>query len=208
MARLLKNTCLHSRHQQSGQQAWERVAMQRLARATAHVVADPGPTAASSSSTGWRWSGTGGACTLLELQGAAVFIIEPSAGSADPGTSAPWVWYAPTLLPGLPDTGGGPGAEVWMFERFLSAGIAVAGIDAGESYGSTDGQALFTALHAEMVRRNHSSKPVLLGRSRGGLQTLAWAAEYPESVGAWCGIYPVCDLSSYLAWSRPAARTV
>jgi hypothetical protein len=43
------------------------------------------------------------------------------------------VWYAPTL-PNLP----GP-EERWMFEKFRAAGIAVAGIDAGESYGSPAG---------------------------------------------------------------------
>jgi hypothetical protein len=37
------------------------------------------------------------------------------------------VWYAPTL-PSLPEA-----RENWMFERFLAAGIAVAGVDVGES---------------------------------------------------------------------------
>jgi hypothetical protein len=46
------------------------------------------------------------------------------------GHTRPWVWYAPTL-PGLPGA-----EEVWMFERFLAAGIAIAGVDVGESYGS------------------------------------------------------------------------
>jgi hypothetical protein len=43
-------------------------------------------------------------------------------------TPHPWIFYAPTL-PGYPDE-----AERWMHEQFLAAGIAVAGIDAGEAY--------------------------------------------------------------------------
>ena len=88
-----------------------------------------------------------------------------------------------------------------MFERFLKAGIDVAGIDVGESYGSPDGQRLFTALYDELTQPDgapsFSNHPVLLGRSRGGLQTLAWAAENASRVGGWAGIYPVCDLRSY-----------
>ena len=40
-------------------------------------------------------------------------------------------------------------------------------------------------------------KLLTLGRSRGGLQTLSWAATNPEKVGGFAGIYPVCDLRSY-----------
>jgi pimeloyl-ACP methyl ester carboxylesterase len=104
----------------------------------------------------------------------------------------PWVWYAPTL-PGLP----GP-EETWMFRKFLDAGIAVAGIDVGESFGSPDGRALYTSLYGELVERRHfSKKPCLLARSRGGLMLYNWAVEHPESVGGIAGIYPVCDLRSY-----------
>lgn len=113
----------------------------------------------------------------------------------------PWVWYAPTL-PRL------PGAEErWMFERFLAAGVAIAGVDVGESYGSPAGQDVYSALHTEMTeRRGYARKPVLLGRSRGGLMTLAWAVNHPERVGGFAGIYPVCDLTSYpgLAKAAPA----
>ena len=42
----------------------------------------------------------------------------------------PWIMYAPTL-PGLPDS-----HEKWMHQQFLTAGVAVAGIDVGEGYGS------------------------------------------------------------------------
>ena len=122
--------------------------------------------------------------------GAAAFLIPPKTSSADRPT--PWVWYAPTL-PGLPSD-----AERWMFERFVAAGIGIAGIDVGESYGSPAGRAKFTSLYRELVeKRNYSAKPVLLGRSRGGLMLLCWACENADKVGGFAGIYPVCNLASY-----------
>jgi fermentation-respiration switch protein FrsA (DUF1100 family) len=132
----------------------------------------------------------------FDLSGRTAFLIP---ADADPHTATkPWVWYAPTL-PNLP----GP-EEAWMFERFRAAGIAIAGIDAGESYGSPAGNKVFDTLHKEMTRRGYSAKPVLLGRSRGGLQTLSWAATNPYKVGGFAGIYPVCDLASYPGVAKAA----
>lgn len=124
---------------------------------------------------------------MFRVDGHAAFLI----AAAEPAEGKPWVWYAPTL-PTYPAT-----EERWMFERFVAAGISVAGIDVGESCGNPDGRKLFSALHSEMVKRGYSAKPVLLGRSRGGLMTLAWAADNPEKVGGFAGIYPVCDIASY-----------
>jgi TolB protein len=133
---------------------------------------------------------------VFDVSGRTAFLI-PAKG--DPKAAAkPWVWYAPTL-PNLP----GP-EEKWMFERFLAAGIAIAGIDAGESYGSPAGNKVFDTLHAELVRREYSARPVLLGRSRGGLMTLSWAAANPEKVSGFAGIYPVCDLASYPGVAKAA----
>src|SRR5439155_15653922 len=105
---------------------------------------------------------------VFDVSGRTAFLIP--AKSDPPNGAKPWVWYAPTL-PNLP----GP-EERWMFESFRAAGVAVAGIDAGESYGSPDGNKVFDALYAAMTTRGYSARPVLLGRSRGGLMTLSWAA--------------------------------
>ena len=131
------------------------------------------------------------------VAGRTAFIIP---GKTDVGDQAkPWVWYAPTL-PNLPSE-----AERWMFERFRDAGIAVAGMDVGESFGSPAGRALYSALYAEMTGpRGYSRKPVLLGRSRGGLMTLSWAAENPGKVAGFAGIYPVCNIASYPGVARAA----
>jgi pimeloyl-ACP methyl ester carboxylesterase len=126
----------------------------------------------------------------FSLAGRPAFLILPSADRMRPGL--PWVGYAPAF-PSLP----GP-EESWMFTQFLEAGIAIAGIDVGESYGSPAGRALFTALHRHLVReRNLSSRPALLARSRGGLMHINWAAEHPDSVSCIAGIYPVFNLASY-----------
>ncbi len=133
---------------------------------------------------------------LFATGGRPAFLIPGRAGLPRSGKS--WVWYAPTL-PNLP----GP-EERWMFERFAAAGIAMAGIDAGESYGSPRGNIVYTALYDAMKARGYSPKPLLLGRSRGGLMTLSWAAEHPECVSGFAGIYPVCSLSSYPGLERAA----
>lgn len=83
------------------------------------------------------------------------------------------------------------------FETFLKAGISIAGFDLGEVRGSPTSTAKFTLFYNAMVKRGYSSKPILLGQSRGGMMTLAWAFRNPDKVRAWVGIYPVCNLASW-----------
>jgi hypothetical protein len=129
---------------------------------------------------------------FFEVAGCTAFVILPPPENLHTNRPTPWVWYAPTL-PALPEA-----RERWMFERFLAAGIAVAGVDVGESYGSPGGRAGFSSLYQELVeRRGFSRRPCLLARSRGGLMLYNWAVEHPESVGAIAGIYPVCNLRSW-----------
>ena len=144
-----------------------------------------------------KQTGTAAPDKKLPLPG-EVFLVEQRvafvipAENGNPAGPVPWVWYAPTL-PGLPGN-----EERWMFEKFTKAGIAVAGIDVGESYGSPDGRALYSALYRELTgKRGFAARPVLLGRSRGGLMTLCWAAENADKVGGFAGIYPVCNILSY-----------
>jgi predicted esterase len=83
------------------------------------------------------------------------------------------------------------------FETFMKAGISIAGFDLGEVRGSPASTAKFTLFYEEMMKRGYSPKPILLGQSRGGMMTLAWAFRHPEKVKAWVGIYPVCNLASW-----------
>jgi len=126
----------------------------------------------------------------LSIQNHQAFLILPE--KPREGERIPWIWYAPTL-PGLPGK-----EEKWMFERFLTAGIAIAGVDVGESCGSPRGREVYSALYQELVgKRGLAPKACLLARSRGGLMLYCWAAENPEKVKCVVGIYPVCNIASY-----------
>lgn len=126
----------------------------------------------------------------FRVEGRPAFVFLPPQDKRI--TPQPWIMYCPTL-PGLPDT-----HEKWMHEQFLAAGVAVAGIDVGEGYGSPKSQKLLTALYQELTsKRGYAKRVYLLGRSRGGLWMTSWAAANPEKVAGIAGIYPVFDLRSY-----------
>jgi pimeloyl-ACP methyl ester carboxylesterase len=132
----------------------------------------------------------------FEVAGRRAFVIMPKGAKAP----IPWVWYAPTFT-GLPGV-----EENWMFERFLAAGIAIAGIDVGETMGNPQGRKQYSALYEELVSKRHfTPQPVLLARSRGGLMLVNWAAENPKKVAGITGLYPVGDLLSYPGLKATAA---
>jgi hypothetical protein len=91
------------------------------------------------------------------------------------------------------------------FEPLMKAGISIAGFDLGEVRGSPASSAKFTLFYEAMVKRGYSKKPILLGQSRGGMMTLAWAFRNPDKVKAWVGIYPVCNLASWPLKNSEAA---
>lgn len=131
------------------------------------------------------------------LEGRPAFILWPSENKRqDP---QPWVLYAPTL-PAYPDS-----HEKWMHQQLVDAGIAVAGIDVGEAYGSPEAQQAFTALYNELTeQRGFAKQPCLLGRSRGGLWVSSWAIRNTDKVAGIAGIYPVFDLRTYPGLERAA----
>ena len=136
-----------------------------------------------------------GEAFLIEGRPAFVFL-PPEDKRTKP---QPWIMYGPTL-PGYPDA-----HEKWMHEQFLAAGVAVAGIDVGEGYGSPDSQAKFSALYTEMTEtRGYAKKPCLLGRSRGGLWVSSWACANPDKVAGIAGIYPVFDFRTYPGLDKAA----
>jgi len=123
----------------------------------------------------------------FKVDGHSCFVLE----SENPAEGKPWVWYAPTLkhVPGPSHT--------WYIKQLLEKGISIAGCDLGEVRGSPRSIGEFTRFYDEMVKRGYSSKPVLLGQSRGGLMMLTWAMKNPGKVKAIAGIYPVCNLESW-----------
>jgi alpha-beta hydrolase superfamily lysophospholipase len=158
-------------------------------------VKQPAVAAAAQSSTEGSRLGLPG--ETLAIAGRPAFILWPN--SEDRLQPQPWILYAPTL-PGYPDQ-----HERWMHEQFLAAGVAVAGIDVGEAYGSPEGRAGFDALYAELTtRRGFGARPCLLGRSRGGLWVTSWACDHPDRVAGLAGIYPVFDLRTYPGLDKAA----
>lgn len=131
----------------------------------------------------------------FSVAGRPAFVIWPTKPSAKP---VPWVMYAPTLGEGLPGQ-----AEAWMFRQLLAAGVAVAGVDVGESYGNPRGREIYDALHKELVdEHGFDPRACLLARSRGGLMLYNWASDRPGKVRCIAGIYPVCNLTSYPGLAR------
>ncbi len=116
-----------------------------------------------------------------------------------PAEGKPWVWYAPTIK------SLNPAERRGYYEAFSKAGISIAGFDLGEVRGSPASTAKFTLFYDAMVKRGYSPKPILLGQSRGGMMTLAWAFRNPDKVTAWVGIYPVCNLES---WSLKSSKAL
>lgn len=157
---------------------------QQLAQAAAAFDAangkSVGPSPRLALSTREKWT----------VDGHEAFVCLPENIAKD--APIPWLMYAPTL-PGYPD-----GGEQWMFEQFLKAGIAIAGVDVGEGYGSPKTHATFDALYQELTTQRHfAKKPCLWGRSRGGLWVSSWAIAHPDKVAGILGIYPVFDWRSY-----------
>lgn len=123
------------------------------------------------------------------------FVIRPTKTAPGP---TPWVIYAPTLGNRHPGE-----AEAWMFRRFLSRGIAIAGVDVGESFGNPRGRNTYNALHQRLVsKEGFDKRACLLARSRGGLMLYCWAADNPDKVKCIAAIYPVCNLVSYPGLQR------
>lgn len=134
---------------------------------------------------------------IFQVDGHTAFLIMPK--KIIPDAAVPWVFYAPTIgkLPNI--------EEKWMFEQFVDNGIAIAGVDVGESMGNPKGVAVYSALYKELTEKHGLAKKAsLLARSRGGLMLYNWAAENPEKVACIAGIYPVGNLASYPGMQRAA----
>ncbi len=126
--------------------------------------------------------------TVFEVNGNQAYIY----AAPKPAKGNPWVWYAPVIKGDVIIV-----KHKAYYDAFIKAGIAIAGFDQGEVRGAPGSTDKFTAFYDAMVQRGYAAKPILLGQSRGGLMTLAWAVRNPQKVKAWAGIYPVCNLTSW-----------
>jgi dienelactone hydrolase len=131
----------------------------------------------------------------FEVDGKKAFLY----AAPEAAKGKPWLWYAPTI------GSLAPRERKPYYETFVKAGISIAGFDLGEVRGAPASTAKFTLFYDAMVKRGYSPKPILLGQSRGGMMTLAWAFRNPDKVRAWVGIYPVCNLAS---WSLKSSKAL
>jgi len=128
------------------------------------------------------------------VDGHSAFVILPT----EARKSMPWVWYAPTFVGKTQETSTPNFANEWISSRLLAQGIAVCGVDVGDSLGSAAGRAGFTRFYDYVVPTfGLATKAGLWAQSRGGLMLINWAVEHPGSVKCIGGTYPVCDLRSY-----------
>jgi pimeloyl-ACP methyl ester carboxylesterase len=147
----------------------------------------------------WEAQAANGARIELSVDGTPGYLILPNKpASAD---ALPWVWYAPVIR------GEFPRAETdWLFTRLLMNGIAIAGVDVGESYGNPQGVARFTRFYRHVVEKYHlGSKACLVPQSRGGLMLYNWAIANPRFVKCIGGIYTVTNIASYPGLARASS---
>jgi dipeptidyl aminopeptidase/acylaminoacyl peptidase len=130
---------------------------------------------------------------LFKVENHEAWLIPVSNPVKEPTQRQPWVFFAHTLRGGNPRP-----VHAGLFKILTDKGIAVAGIDVGESFGNPAGRKVFTALYKELVQRRHfAERPCLLAQSRGGLQLYNWAAEHPEWIAGIAGVFPVADITRY-----------
>ncbi|TSA32785.1 MAG: hypothetical protein D4R66_05555, partial [Opitutales bacterium] len=112
--------------------------------------------------------------SATSLFGAETFLVDGRKAvihaAAKPAKDKPWLWYAPALNGGVSIV-----QHKLYADACQQAGIAIAGYDLGEVRGAPKSAAQFSKFYDEMVKRGYSTKPILLGQSRGGMMTLTWA---------------------------------
>lgn len=157
--------------------------------------ADPPPPAKAANTIPQRTEGSygNGELVKLEIEGRKAFLIRPTK-NVDPQKN--WVWVAPFWL--AIDDGNGRLHHRMYVERFLAAGLHVAGVDVGTSCGSPHGAEVYENLYELLTTKyDLNRKARLLGQSNGGLISYAWAFRHPQSVDRIGGIYPATDFRSW-----------
>lgn len=142
----------------------------------------------------------------LTIEGRKAFVIRPTKTF---GSERRWVWVTPAYL-ALPDARGVVEHRRYV-DRFLGAGLHVAGIDVGATCGSPRGAEVYQKFYEHMTTSEKlNSKARMLCQSNGGLISYAWAFRHPDQVERIGGIYPATDfrtwpgLDKVLTYPEPA----
>ena len=99
----------------------------------------------------------------------------------------PWLWRGEFF-----------GAFATVDQALLDKGWHVAYLNCSNTFGSPETMAHWQVFYKLLTEQHGlSTKPVLLGMSRGGLYVYNWAAANPDKVGLIYGDAPVCDIRSW-----------
>ena len=118
----------------------------------------------------------------FELDGCKGFIVEPP----HPAPGLPWHWcmqWAEAFVPRTPAL------------QLLERGFHHVHFNVFETYFNDEGIAKVEKFYAMLQKIGFHKKAALTGMSYGGLFSLRWAAEHPETVAAVYLDAPVCNLA-------------
>lgn len=118
----------------------------------------------------------------FELDGCKGFIVEPP----HPAPGLPWSWclqWAEAFVPRTPAL------------QLLDRGFHHVHMDVFNTYMNEEGVKKLEKFYDMLQKMHFNKKAALIGMSYGGLFSLRWAAEHPETVGAMYLDAPVCSLS-------------
>ena len=118
----------------------------------------------------------------FELEGCKGFIVEPP----HPAPGLPWSWclqWAEAFVPRTPAL------------QLLERGFHHVHMDVFSTYMNDEGVKKLEKFYDLLQSMHFDKKAALIGMSYGGLFSLRWAAEHPETVGAIYLDAPVCSLS-------------
>ena len=105
----------------------------------------------------------------------------------EPAAGNPWLWRGEFF-----------GAFATVDTALVEKGWHVAYLACPNTFGSPETMEHWAAFYKMLTEQHHfSTKPVLLGMSRGGLYVYRWASAHPDSVGLIYGDAPVCDIKSW-----------
>lgn len=118
----------------------------------------------------------------FELDGHRGFIVEPP----NPAPGLPWSWclqWAEAFVPRTPAL------------KLLERGFHHVHLDVFDTRMNPEGVAILEKFYKLLRSMNFHPKAALIGMSYGGMFSLRWAAEHPETIGAIYLDAPVCDLA-------------
>ena len=118
----------------------------------------------------------------FEIDGCEGFIVEPP----HPAPGLPWSWclqWAESFVPRTPAL------------QLLDRGFHHVHLNVFPTYLNDEGVKILEKFYAMLQGMHFHKKAALIGMSYGGLFSLRWAAEHPETVGAMYLDAPVCSLS-------------